>query len=173
MNYEKTISNENRKKMLEISKLRDYVSQVMASLKDENGNQLFNYTTVVLDNQELNMVLKERKSKENSFLIVVMPQFDLNGSEDNAKWDNSLMFFIMDKTDYSEIKREEYIDMFVNTQKKAKAFVDKLIEDKSNHSGMFCNFLTWLKESSISVKPVWKLSSCNGWSIELNLDSNL
>lgn len=159
--------------MLEISKLREYVAQVSAELKDDAGVKLFNYTTVILDNMELNNVLKERKKNENSFLIVVMPQFDMSGTEDNAKWDNSLMFFILDKTDYSETNRDQYIGIFEATQLKAKAFIGKLLNDKSERSGMFCNFLTWLKEDSITVKPVWKVSSCNGWSIELNLDSNL
>jgi hypothetical protein len=63
--------------------------------------------------------------------------------------------------------------MFVKTQVKAKAFIDKLIADKQDNQGLFCGFLNWLQEDSISVDPVWKKMDCNGWLIEINLETSL
>jgi hypothetical protein len=39
---------------------------------------------------------------DNTFLISVMPDFQMNGQEDSVKWENILQFFILDKTDYSD-----------------------------------------------------------------------
>lgn len=149
----------------------------MAECKAElmtNENQqkkMFNFTTLIVDDSELSKVLKERTEEDSTYLIGVMPEFAMKGEEDNSEWENILSFLVLDKTDYSEHDRDAYINIFATTQIKAKAFVDKLIDDKANHEGVFCNFLAKLDIGSITVKPVWKKESCNGWIIELNFDS--
>jgi hypothetical protein len=157
--------------MLPINRLREYQAEVCAQLLDANGKKLFNYSNLIIDNAELSKLLKEREPEENTFLIAVMPEFQMKGEEDRSKWENILQFFILDKTDYSEHEHDGYINIFVETQAKTKAFVDKLIEDKSNREGVFCNFLSWLDENSISVRPVNKKDGCNGWVVELNFDT--
>jgi hypothetical protein len=157
--------------MLPINRLLEYQAEVCAQLLDEYGKKLFNYTDMIIDDSELSKVLKDRVSEDNTFLISVMPDFYLNGEEDNSKWENVLQFFILDKTDYSEHDRDGFRNIFVQTQIKAKAFVDKLLEDKANVNGMFCGFLSCLKEDSISVTPVWKKEQCNGWMVQINLDT--
>jgi hypothetical protein len=157
--------------MLPLNRLREYQAEVCAQLLDENGKKLFNYTDMIIDNSELSKLLKERVEEDNTFLIAVMPEFQMKGEEDRSKWENMLQFFILDKTDYSEHDRDGYLNIFVQTQAKAQALVDKLIEDKSNREGVFCNFLSWLDENSIRVSPVWKMDQCNGWMVELNFDT--
>ena len=159
--------------MLPINRLLEYQAEVCEMLRDENNNKYFNYSDMVVDDSELSKILKERVPEDNTFLISVMPEFNIKGQEDNAKWENILQFFILDKTDYSEHDRDSYRNIFVQTQIKAQAFVDKLLEDKSNHEGVFCGFLSWLDENSIRVSPVWKKDGCNGWTVEINLDSSL
>lgn len=159
--------------MLPINRLREYQAEVAAVLLDENNNRMFNYCDMVIDNSELSKILKERVPEDNTYLIAVMPEFNMKGEQDSAKWENILQFFILDKTDYSEHDRDSYLNIFVQTQAKAQAFVNKLLEDKSNHEGLFCGFLSWLDESSIRVYPVWKKDGCNGWAVEINLDTPL
>jgi hypothetical protein len=159
--------------MLPINRLLEYQAEVCASLLDDQSKKLFNFTDMVIDNTELSKFLKERVPEDNTFLISVMPDFEMKGEEDNSKWENILQFFILDKTDYSENDHDAFLNIFVQTQIKSKAFVDKLLEDKSNHKGVFCGFLSWLKEGSISVRPVWKKDGCNGWTVTINLDSSL
>ena len=159
--------------MLPINRLLEYQAEVCASLLDEQDNKMFNFTDMIIDDSELSKVLEERVEEDNTFLISVMPDFAIKGTEDNAKWENMLQFFILDKTDYSEHDRDSYLNIFVTTQVKAKAFVDKLLEDKTNLDGMFCGFLSWLDENSIRVYPVWKKDGCNGWAVEINLDTPL
>lgn len=159
--------------MLPLNRLREYQAEVAAVLFDENNNKMFNYCDMVVDDSELSKILKERVEEDNTFLIAVVPEFNMKGDQDRAKWENILQFFILDKTDYSEHDRDSYLNIFVNTQAKAQAFVEKLLEDKANHEGLFCGFLSWLDENSIRVYPVWKKDGCNGWSIEINLDTPL
>lgn len=159
--------------MLPLNRLREYQAEVAAVLFDENNNKMFNYCDMVVDDSELSKILKERVEEDNTFLISVVPEFNMKGEEDQAKWENVLQFFILDKTDYSEHDRDSYLNIFVNTQAKAQAFVEKLLEDKANHEGLFCGFLSWLDENSIRVYPVWKKEQCNGWAVEINLDTPL
>jgi len=157
--------------MLPLNRLREYQAEVADALRDEENQKLFNYCDMVVDDSELSKILKERVEEHNTFLIAVVPEFNMKGEEDKAKWENVLQFFILDKTDYSEHDRDSYLNIFVKTQVKAKAFVDKLLEDKTNLDGMFCGFLSWLDENSIRVYPVWKKDGCNGWGVEINLDT--
>ena len=157
--------------MLPLNRLREYQLEVAAQLFDANNNRMFNYCDMVVDDSELSKLLKERVPEDNSFLIAVVPEFNMKGDEDRAKWENILQFFILDKTDYSEHDRDSYLDIFVTTQIKAQAFVNKLLEDKSNQEGMFCGFLSWLDENSIRVYPFWKKDGCNGWVVDINLDT--
>lgn len=159
--------------MLAINRLLEYQAETCATLRDCNNKKYFGFTDMVIDDSELSKILKEREEGDNSMFISVMPEFHMKGQEDNAKWENVLQFFILDKTHYSEHDRDSFRGIFVQTQIKAQAFVNKLIEDKANREGVFCNFLTWLDESSIMVSPVWKKDGCNGWMIQLNFDSSL
>lgn len=159
--------------MLPINRLKEYQAELCEVLRDENGKKLFNYYDMIIDDSELANVLKERVEEDNTFLISVMPDYMMKGQQDNEKWENILQFFILDKTDYSENDRDAFLDIFVQTQYKASRFVYKLLEDKANEDGVFCGFLSWLKEDSISVRPVWKMNGCNGWTVTINLDSAL
>lgn len=159
--------------MLPINRLLEYQAEVVATLLDDENKKLFNYSDMVIDDSELSKVLEERAEEDNTFFISVLPEFQMKGQEDNAKWENILTFFILDKTDYSEHDRDEFRNIFVNTQIKTQAFIDKLLEDKTDNQGMFCGFLSWLDENSIGVYPVWKKMGCNGWRVEINLDTPL
>lgn len=151
----------------------EYQAEVCATLFDTENQKMFNFFDMVIDDSELSKVLEDRVQEDNTFLISVMPEFYIKGTEDNANWENILQLFVLDKTDYSEHDRDGFRNIFVQTQAKAQAFVNKLLEDKANHKGVFCGFLSWLKEDSISVLPVWKKNGCNGWVISINLDSSL
>lgn len=159
--------------MLPINRLLEYQAEVCAELLDANNNPMFRYSDMIIDDSELSRILKERTDEDNTFFISVMPSYNMKGSEDNAKWDNVLQFFILDKTDYSEHDRDGYRNIFVNTQIKAQAFLYKLLDDKADNQSLFCGFLSYLDENSISVDPVWKKDGCNGWLISINLETEL
>ncbi len=157
--------------MIPINRLREYQAECLDLIRDENGKKMFNFADMVVDDSELATILKERIENDNTFLICVLPEFYMKGTEDNTEWKNITEFFILDKTDYSEHDRDSYLNIFATTQLKALAFVEKLIEDKTNMTGSMCGFLQRLNEDSIAVKPVWKKNGCNGWLVELNFDT--
>lgn len=72
--------------MLPINRLIEYQAEVCATLLDENDNKLFNYSTMIVDDSELSKVLEERTEEENTFLISVVPSFNLTGDENSSKW---------------------------------------------------------------------------------------
>jgi hypothetical protein len=158
--------------MLPINRLLEYQAEVVRQLKDDQNKKLFNYTNMIVEKKGLSKLLQEREETENTYFISVLPEFRVKGDEDATKWVNVLSFFILDKTAYSEHDHDSFINIFATTQLKAKAFVDKLLEDKANHGGMFCGFLSFLDENSIAVNPVWHMDGCNGWVVDINLDSN-
>lgn len=157
--------------MLPINRIREYQAEVKATLLDAEAKPIFNYINMIVDKPNLSVLLKERVEEENTYLIAVLPEFRFKGSEDNVKAVNILSFFILNKTDYSEHDHDGFIDIFVDTQAKAKAFVKRLLADKANFTGALCHFLNLLEESSIGVNPVWNMDGCNGWVIDINLDT--
>lgn len=157
--------------MLPINRLREYQAEVMAELLDANGNKVFNYANMIVDKTGLSKLLKERAEDENTYLIAVLPDFRLKGTEDNLKYTNVLSFFILDKTAYSEHDHDSYLNIFATTQQKADLFIKILIADKYKHTGGFCGFLSFLDENSIAVSPVWNQDGCNGWVVDINLDT--
>jgi hypothetical protein len=159
--------------MLPLNRLLEYQAEMCEVLRNEFGDKLFNFTAMIIDDSELAKLLKERESGDNTFLISVIPDYTMKGEQDNEKWENILQFFILDKTDYSENDRDGFLNIFIQTQYKASRFVYKLLEDKANIDGVFCGFLSWLREDSISVRPVWKMNGCNGWTVTINLESSL
>lgn len=154
--------------MLNVTRLREFLAEVKATIPG------INYTQIVIDDSELVKHIEARKTSENTFLFAIMPQFGINGNEDQLKWNNQLMFMVLDKsTDKNFSNHDEYIDMFGNTQTIAKAFIDYLLSQKSGDNGELCGLVNELKENSIVVNPVWRKAGCNGWSIEIDLLSNV
>lgn len=157
--------------MLPINRILEYQAEVVATLKNEDNTKMFNYSAMVVDDSELANHLKERIEADNTFLISIVPEFHMKGEENNTKWENVLAFFILDKTDYSAQTKDSFINIFATTQVKAQAFVDKLLSDKADNDSLFCGFLSWLDENSVSVTPIWHKNECNGWMVQINLDT--
>ncbi|OYX86814.1 MAG: hypothetical protein B7Y83_00305 [Flavobacteriales bacterium 32-34-25] len=157
--------------MLPINRIREYLTEVVTQLKDTDNKKLFNYTEMIVEKKGLSKILKERTQEQNSYLIAVLPSFNFKGTEDNVKTVNILSFFILNKTDYSEHDHDSFLNIFVDTQAKAQAFVNKLLEDKSNNTGALCGFLQLLDENSMAVNPVYYMDGCNGWVVDINLDT--
>jgi hypothetical protein len=154
--------------MLNVTRLREFLVEVKATIPG------INYTQIVIDDSELVKHIEARKTSENTFLFAVMPQFGINGTEDQIKWNNQLMFLFLDKsTDKNFTNHDAYIDMFGNTQAVAKAFVNYILEQKSGDNGELCGLVNELKENSIVVYPVWRKAGCNGWQVEIDLLSNV
>ena len=105
-------------------------------------------------------------------MLSLVPGDGPDGSADAAQYTNTLGFFFLEKTDYSNLKRPEYIAIWTRTQVVVKLFIDKMLMDKADNEGMFCGFLAWLEEGSFSIEPIKALNSCNGYYVELVMKTN-
>jgi hypothetical protein len=155
--------------MLQINRIREYQVEIKNLLLEANGNPLFGYTTMVVDDSQLSKVLRERSESDNSMLISIVPDHVVTGDNDALLIQNAVSFFILNKTAYSEHDHDSFINIFSTTQQKALAFVKQLLKDKDRPRGSTCSFLSWLNPNSITIFPVWGKDGCNGWQIDFNL----
>ncbi|MGG5599338.1 hypothetical protein ACPDHJ_05990 [Myroides sp. C8-3] len=104
-------------------------------------------------------------------MVAIIPEHDIVGKEDNTKVDNGTMFYFLEKTDYSEVTFDQYIDIFIRTQLVAKEFVEKVLSDNSQER--FCGLFQALDTINYKVSPVRALSSCNGHVVSLTFKTTL
>ncbi|WP_116787617.1 hypothetical protein [Flavobacterium psychrotrophum] len=123
----------------------------------------------VVTAEELAKLLNDHSEEQNILMLCLWPYKKMTGAEDRAMWSNTMGFFFLTKTDYSEFDREGLLQIFDSTELTAKRFVEKLLSDKADNASIFCNALSFLDENSISVDPVKALNGCNGHYVEFTL----
>lgn len=126
-----------------------------------------NKNWIVVNDSHLGNSLQDMELKDNLFLVGLLPSYDTNGSDvDNYKTATFGQLILVEKTDYSELSPEMFIDVFQRTFKVIEKIRDLLCEYASSgcEAGLF-----QLDISSLKMDPIYKLSQCNGWSLEYNL----
>lgn len=123
----------------------------------------------VVTSEELAKILSDHTEEQNILMLCLWPYKKMSGNQDSAMWVNVMGFFFLTKTDYSEHDREGLLQVFDGTELAARKFVEKLLSDKSDNTGIFCNALAWMEESSISIDPVKALNGCNGHYVEFTM----
>lgn len=152
--------------MLKISQLKQYSSEIITAIPEIKRQE------VVVTEEELFKFLKDEIETDACFMVALVPEHGVSGSEDNAQWENLTGFFILEKTDYSEHDHETFINIFERIQEIAYKVVYKFLLDKADNTGLFCGFLAFLDEESIQVKPIKALNGCNGWYVGISFRSN-
>ena len=154
--------------MLNITRLREFLAEAKAEIPT------IKFTDMVVDDSQLIDFLKDRKPADNNFLIAIVPQFTIDGTEDRTKWQNQLMFMILAKGARRDFKNnDEYMQVYADTQATALAFVQYLLTEKTGDNSTFCGLFNELVENSISVYPIWEKAQCNGWMVEIDLLTRL
>lgn len=151
--------------MLLISRLREFVAECKAGIQNINAAHL------VMSTDDLSKIMKEHPENKNILMVAIIPEHDIVGKEDNTKVDNGTMFYFLEKTDYSEIDFDQYIDIFIRTQLVAKEFIEKILSDNSQEQ--FCGLFQALDTINYKVSPVRALSSCNGHVVSLTFKTTL
>lgn len=152
--------------MLTVKNLEDYTAAAAAAITEIRTHE------VAVTRADLMKFMEEHAESDNTLLLALIPSHDMKGPADAAKWDNTVGFYFLEKTDYSELGRSEYLAIFERTQAVARKFVHKLLTDKADNTGLFCGFLAYLSEDSISLDPVVGLHECNGYYLEISMESN-
>ncbi|MFP9100914.1 hypothetical protein ACLI09_17850 [Flavobacterium sp. RHBU_24] len=117
--------------------------------------------------EELSQIVKDHKKTDNMLLLSLVPHHDVEGDQHDAQYRNVCGFFLLEKTDYKE-GQEKYLEIFERTQQAAADLVARMREDKDSGGGIFCNFLSGLDESSISIDPIKMQDGCNGHYVAVN-----
>lgn len=149
--------------MIQINKLREFLDETKTEIDE------INFVELVVDDSELEKFMKDQTSDENTMLFAVVPDFNTQGSDDAIKWNNKLLFFVVEKINEQDLDHSEYLDVFDRTQSVMRKFVTSVVEKKSNQELMCCSILREMDESSITVEPVWRKCECNGWVITFDL----
>ena len=145
--------------MILVSELRNYVKQKKEALA------AVNFARVVVQKDELTRFLSDVSDRDNQIMICVMPSARSNGPDgDSIKMNNALGFFFLEKTEYSEKRQEEWLDVFERTQESALSFFYNLIDELQEGT---CSWSRYLDIKSVSIDPESNFAGCNGWSVEV------
>ncbi|VDH05861.1 hypothetical protein [Bergeyella zoohelcum] len=142
--------------------LREFIHELKTEIKGINRAWL------VIDDSQLVNTLEQREKVDNAYIIGVLPSYGTRVKHNDA-YKRTLIsqILILEKTDYSELTEDEFIDVFERTYQLAKKVADKLVEKISENC--FSPELM-LEIDDLNIVPVWKKGQCNGWSVEFSLE---
>lgn len=153
--------------MIDVNFLRTYAERL------ETAIATINYNQVIVDDSQLINFLEERTTDDNHMLFLVLPDFRNDGTNvDDIKKRTDTLILVLQKTDYSDITHDEFLDIMQETLLSAQAVEAKMISDMFDYTEAGCMYMKQLNVPSISIQPVWGLAECNGWSIEFNFESD-
>lgn len=127
-----------------------------------------NKAWLVVDDSQLGNTLEQSLQSDNAYMVGVLPSYGSKGrSIDAVQGTMVSQIFIVEKTDYSDLTDDDFIDVFERTYQLAIAVRDRLVEVLA--SGCYAGNGN-LDLDNLEIVPVWKKSQCNGWSIYFNLE---
>ncbi|EHO13811.1 hypothetical protein [Myroides odoratimimus] len=151
--------------MLLISRLKEFVAECKSDI------QAIKATDIVVSTDEVAKLMKEHNEENNILMIAIVPEHDIKGKEDSAMVDNGTIFYFLEKTDYSEVTQDGYLEVFERTQLVAKEFVEKILSDKEDNK--FCGLFQHLADNVFQISPIKALSSCNGYFVNVSFKTVL
>jgi hypothetical protein len=122
----------------------------------------------VTDAVELGKLLSEHQQSDNILLVSLDPHYAPKGGDDSYMYDNTCGLFILEKTDYSD-GSQAYREVTNRTRALSKKIMDRMISDKTDGGGVYCNFLSHLQLPSMELSPIRMLNQCNGFYLEFNV----
>jgi predicted AlkP superfamily pyrophosphatase or phosphodiesterase len=149
--------------MLQVNRLREFLTEV------KNTIDAINYTQVIVTDSDFVKFLKERKSGDNIILFAVLPDHGLNGKEDATKYGNFLQFNLIEKSTTNNLKHDDILDLYNRVQLAVKAFIDLILENKSNGDSDFCNLFEHFNEDSVDIKVFWDGFESRGYEVYFSL----
>lgn len=143
--------------------LKTFVTEMQANI------ETINHSEVVIDDTQLVKFLQALKKEHNHILMGVIPEYPLEGDQDKVKWNNKMLFFILQKVNATNTTHSEFLTILDETLQSARAFAEILLSQKSGDNGDFCAITNDLKEDTLRIVPVWNKAECHGWMISLDL----
>lgn len=153
--------------MIDVNFLISYAERL------KNAIESINYKQVIVDRDQLVKFLEERTKEDKHMLFMLIPSYGTEGKNDDDMLKRAdTVIFVLQKTDYSSLKHDEFLQIIQETLMTAKAIEDKMKADKNDFSEEGCMYMKQLNVASINIDPVWGLAECNGWTIEFNFKND-
>lgn len=143
--------------MLTINRLREFLVEVKNEIPE------IKYTQAIITNDEFVKFLKERKTSDNTMLFAVLPNHHLVGKEDAVKFNNTLEFYLIDKTADKDLKHDAKLDLYAKVQSIAKKFTDYIINQKATNGA--CGMFQDLMEETMDISLFFDGFECRGYEI--------
>lgn len=153
--------------MLTIPQLNQFLAEAKAEIPSIKKTEL------VADDSELVAFLKDATIDDNHMLIAVIPSFGIAGTEEQLKWNNQLMFFVLAQASSRDLTKSQRNDLIGEVQESARALVYFMLGKKTGENGDFCGMMNEVVENSIVVDVVWEKAQCHGWLIQIDLLNRL
>ncbi|WP_018676130.1 hypothetical protein [Riemerella columbina] len=126
-----------------------------------------NKAWIVVDDSQLGNTLERREKSDNAYLVGVLPSYGTDAINADAIKDTMVsQIMVLEKTDYSELSEEEFIEVFERTYQLMRKVRNILIRKISDPCYMP---MANIDLNALDFDPVWKKSQCNGWSLDIQL----
>jgi hypothetical protein len=149
--------------MLTINNLREFTTEIKAVVEKVNT------VAVVVDDSQFVKLLSDISVNDNFMFIAVVPQYPLNGNDDQYKWNNQLQFFLLKKSTDRNNNLSNLLDNLNETQEVMNEIITIMLSEKIGADNQICKLSNELVPGSLMVQPVWEKAQCNGWVLELDL----
>ncbi|EKB59069.1 hypothetical protein [Bergeyella zoohelcum] len=122
-----------------------------------------NSAWVVVDDSQLGNTLEQKTKEDGAYLIGVLPSYGSVAHSGSIRETTISQLLIVEKTDYSDLSQNEFIDVFERTYQLTKRVKEILVEKVE--SGCYPQMFH-LDLSNLNMSPIWKKSQCNGWVLD-------
>lgn len=146
-----------------IKEFKDYLNEIQNEIEGINMNRMITHES------QLTKYINDLSFEDNCLMLGLVPNFGNNSARnaDTFALKGFTEIMILEKTDYSEITDEEFVEQFDRLFAIAQKVKQKLLND---HIDASCNIVRKLDPSSIQIVDVYNSSQCNGWTIIFTFD---
>tara|TARA_R110002050_G_scaffold185609_2_gene319706 strand:+ start:20 stop:469 length:450 start_codon:yes stop_codon:yes gene_type:complete len=146
-----------------IKDIKNYAEEIQAQIAGINLNKM------VTSEKQLTKYITDLERDDNALMLVLVPNFGNNSpaNADMFKLKGFTEIMILEKTDFSELTDEEFVNQTDRLFAIAQAVVAKLLEDHTEG----CGIMRFLDPTSIQIVDVYDNSQCNGWTVIFTFDN--
>ncbi|MEI6865783.1 hypothetical protein [Flavicella sp.] len=149
--------------MLLITDYRDYIDSIAERIPQ------FQLQKVVMDDSQITKFVGECKSNDKYILFGIIPKHKPVGDLSTLKSADYFSILILNKVDRSKMTHDDFLEKLEQSQLVTKKVFDLLLSDHVDQKT--CSILKDLDFGSIDINPIWKLAGCDGYQIDLKIDT--
>lgn len=141
------------------------LKELLAELKAEIPE--INKTKGVINDSMLANKLDAHQREDNMILVGVLPEYGSSGTNvDNVKETTMTQLMVLEKTSYSDVDEDEFWDIFQRSYVVMRKIKEAIIRKATEEC---LPYLSNINVDGLDISPVWGLSDCNGYSIDIDI----